>query len=341
MGLEDVLAHANEVVVLDDMGALAREVARFAGADRSLVFRFSERGVPRFPASDLRAEMEQDYREEHFRDDPLHPWMRSLSSRFVVTTETLDRHALRASLAHRDFYARVEIDQLLGLWLDDRPYGRRGMTGFLLTRAGPDYFDERTVRALHTLRGPLRTAARRLKVMEGLAERGDLLEALVGSGCAARSIVWDGTGRIRFRGARADRLLGGATPSPLTSAARALLADQADDHALPNWIRVSRDVVASLVLLPRAVPGGPWVVATTYPAPPHIEGLSPAEANVLRRLARGETNPVIAMTLHVSVETVRTHVRRILRKLDVGNRTEAVVRAREIGLLERGDLAEE
>lgn len=62
-------------------------------------------------------------------------------------------------------------------------------------------------------------------------------------------------------------------------------------------------------------------------------GLSPREQEVLGELAHGATTAEIAATLHISPNTVKTYVRRILEKLDVSNRTEAVARALSLGLL--------
>lgn len=54
-----------------------------------------------------------------------------------------------------------------------------------------------------------------------------------------------------------------------------------------------------------------------------------AEADVLRLLARGLSNREIGLRLYVSKETVRTHVRRILNKLEVSSRTKAASLVRE------------
>ena len=53
---------------------------------------------------------------------------------------------------------------------------------------------------------------------------------------------------------------------------------------------------------------------------PGPELLTPREADVLELLQQGRTNPEIAMALHVSIETVRTHARNIYRKLGVRTR---------------------
>lgn len=61
--------------------------------------------------------------------------------------------------------------------------------------------------------------------------------------------------------------------------------------------------------------------------------LSPREREVLQLLTQGQTNREIAENLIVSVSTVKNHVEHILAKLDVSDRTQAAVRAIELGLL--------
>ncbi len=63
------------------------------------------------------------------------------------------------------------------------------------------------------------------------------------------------------------------------------------------------------------------------------EPISEREQGVLELIARGLSNQEIADTLHISLHTVKTHARRINAKLSVKSRTQAIVRARELGLL--------
>ena len=65
-----------------------------------------------------------------------------------------------------------------------------------------------------------------------------------------------------------------------------------------------------------------------------LPGLTERETEVLRLMAQGKFNKEIAETLVISIRTVKFHVSSILRKLDAGNRTEAVRKAVEQGLLE-------
>ena len=52
--------------------------------------------------------------------------------------------------------------------------------------------------------------------------------------------------------------------------------------------------------------------------------LSAREAEILQWVAMGKTNPEIGAILNISSFTVKNHVQRILRKLDVSSRTQAV-----------------
>lgn len=68
-----------------------------------------------------------------------------------------------------------------------------------------------------------------------------------------------------------------------------------------------------------------------YPADPHVltfpvedYNLSARESEILAWVALGKTNPEIGSILGISTFTVKNHVQRILKKLDVTNRTQAV-----------------
>ena len=65
----------------------------------------------------------------------------------------------------------------------------------------------------------------------------------------------------------------------------------------------------------------------------YIEPLSEREIEVLQLIAEGLTNSEIASRLVLSLGTVKTHARNIYGKLGVHNRTEAVARARVLGIL--------
>jgi LuxR family maltose regulon positive regulatory protein len=90
--------------------------------------------------------------------------------------------------------------------------------------------------------------------------------------------------------------------------------------------------------VPGGVAGGAHDSAQGMP----VEELTTKELEVLHLLAELLTTEEIAGRMFISVNTVRTHVRNILRKLDVNRRNAAVRRARDLGLLTepRGDAAD-
>jgi len=80
------------------------------------------------------------------------------------------------------------------------------------------------------------------------------------------------------------------------------------------------------------------LLSGTQPSPPArpqplLESLSASEVRVLRYLPTNLTGPEIARELHVSPNTVRTHIKSLYAKLGTHGRAEAVTRARAVGLL--------
>jgi DNA-binding NarL/FixJ family response regulator len=68
------------------------------------------------------------------------------------------------------------------------------------------------------------------------------------------------------------------------------------------------------------------------------QALTPREIEVLRLTARGYTNQQIARALHISLSTVKKHLRSVVSKLEVSDRTQATVRAIELGVLVKNGI---
>ena len=81
----------------------------------------------------------------------------------------------------------------------------------------------------------------------------------------------------------------------------------------------------------RAAPGAGREAAGLVPG--LVEQLTDRELDVLALLAAGMPNPRIARELVLTLDTVKKHVSHILGKLGAANRTEAVTRARQLGLI--------
>lgn len=92
--------------------------------------------------------------------------------------------------------------------------------------------------------------------------------------------------------------------------------------ALGVWVGVR--------LFPRGSPAGEFQVNDRAR---ESLGISDREFEVLEQLAAGRSNKEIAAQLNVSPNTVKTHVAKLYGKLEVSRRTEAILRARELGML--------
>jgi LuxR family maltose regulon positive regulatory protein len=97
--------------------------------------------------------------------------------------------------------------------------------------------------------------------------------------------------------------------------------------------RLKSDYVGKLLAVFEA--GEPKREGSPYPLPAQslIAPLSQREIEVLRLIAQGCSNQEISERLFLALDTVKGHNRKIFGKLQVQRRTEAVARARELGLL--------
>ncbi len=92
---------------------------------------------------------------------------------------------------------------------------------------------------------------------------------------------------------------------------------------------VTRTVIDRMTRHPRPDPS----------AERRLRQLTPREREVLKLVARGLSNSEIAAVLVVEESTIKTHMKRILAKLDLRDRVQAVVLAYETGLVQPGGIA--
>jgi len=76
------------------------------------------------------------------------------------------------------------------------------------------------------------------------------------------------------------------------------------------------------------------LAGTSSPQPALSQPLTQREIELLQLMASGMSNKAIAEELHIGENTVKYHLKNIMQKLEVQNRTEAVARAMRIGLLD-------
>jgi LuxR family maltose regulon positive regulatory protein len=107
----------------------------------------------------------------------------------------------------------------------------------------------------------------------------------------------------------------------------ALLCDAADVRPPPSARAVTRE------LSRRRAPAERPVGQPPQPLPAVVEPLSEREREVLRQAAQLQSNAEIAAELHVSVNTVKSHLKSVHRKLCVSRRRDAVRRARQLKLV--------
>ncbi|HEY9244417.1 MAG TPA: LuxR C-terminal-related transcriptional regulator, partial [Streptosporangiaceae bacterium] len=182
----------------------------------------------------------------------------------------------------------------------------------------------------------------------------------------ARLVAGDHLGARQALGAVRDRAAGGEDPSLVACLVEARLSYETGEpargrRALERALRLARPeqlrlpftlerawlrpvlrsdpdlAVAYRELLEPGLVGQagqlPAGQPDSRPAPPVIEPLSDREREVLQHLAGMLSTMEIATEMYISVNTVKTHLRSIYRKLSVAHRGEAVRRARQLKLL--------
>jgi DNA-binding NarL/FixJ family response regulator len=124
----------------------------------------------------------------------------------------------------------------------------------------------------------------------------------------------------------------------LRSGASGFLLKDASAGELAHAVRLvaAGDALLSPGVTRRLIAEFARMGAPRSPSRAHLDGLTERESEVLILIARGKSNAEIANLLIVAEQTVKTHVSRILMKLGLRDRTQAVVFAYETGLVHPG-----
>jgi PAS domain S-box-containing protein len=179
----------------------------------------------------------------------------------------------------------------------------------------------------------------------GLGVGGDVERALENVGVP--SYVLDTTGIVRWINPAAERLVGDVRGKHFTSVvapedsrrARELFSrkvvgaapatEAAGVFVSTSGERVAVEISATPLMNGERVVGVFGLFEGRIDDPPTpLPHLTPRQVEVLRLLEQGRSTKQIAAELHLSTETVRNHIRRLLQSLGVNSRLEAVAAAR-------------
>jgi DNA-binding NarL/FixJ family response regulator len=165
----------------------------------------------------------------------------------------------------------------------------------------------------------------RMPVMDGLEAARQILRADAGMSpprvLMLTTFDLDDYVYAALRAGASGFLLKDATAAELVQAVRVVAAG--DALLAPS---VTRRLIADFARQPRTDP----------PLPAALDVLTQRETEVLRLIARGLSNTEISDTLVIAMQTTKTYVGRILAKLDLRDRAQAVVLAYESGLVTPG-----
>jgi len=334
------------VLTLSDLERTCLEgLQRLVGASGVTLFSFERQGHMRLQGPG--ADALQEYPTQVFRDDPIRLWNLSLpGTTFLAIGHGFDKQQFLRSRANAEFYVPREMGRMCGIWPTGLPFGQDGMFGLMVwLPTWSRHFARAGLQRLERLEAPLRAAASRVRRFRAAEAQTAALYALL-EGQKRPLLLWSPEGQLTWVSTAADaELRGRLRRSELDAAAAAAwkqlhsvdrhsvsehAADAATQEALlgrPRRVTSAEGRLLSVEFY--WVPDGegrPWLVAELLSrgeAQSLIETLTNAELRVLRLLSDGLSNREISDRLQVSIETVKTHVQRVLGKLRVSSRSKA------------------
>jgi len=231
---------------------------------------------------------------------------------------------------------------------DDHEVVRSGFAGLLGTQ--PDFLvvgtaadGAETVRICRTQSPDVVLMDVRMPVLDGIEATRQLTAAAVAGRVQPRVLILTTFDLDQYvydaiRAGASGFLLKDVTAEGLFDAVRIIA--KGDGLLAPT---VTRRLISQFARQPAGLAAGGAETSNVAPAPaagangsPTLGTLTARETQVLRLVAEGLSNPEIAARLTVSEETIKTHVSRMLAKLHLRDRTQAVVAAYESGLVVPG-----
>ena len=237
--------------------------------------------------------------------------------------------------------ARVRV-----LVADDHPIVRAGIVGLLAGEPSIEVVGEAgdgaaAVDLARSLRPDVVLMDLRMPVLDGVAATASIL---AGDGARSRVLVlttYESDDQIlaAIEAGASGYLIKAAPPAEIVAGIHAVAAGTSP---------LSPSVATALVARLREQPAAEAATAAAVgvapaPGPTSPAGATPTatavltdrERDVLSLVAQGLSNPAIGRRLFIGEATVKSHLLRVFAKLEVSDRTRAVTRAMELGLLER------
>jgi DNA-binding CsgD family transcriptional regulator len=283
---------------------------------------------------------------------PLQEVKRRFNPRIAIMSDLLDGRTYRSSEMFNEVFRPLGMERQIVARLSDIPFGQSGVCGLVLCRSEHDREwtrdDERELsHAMPLLSASVERNAR----YEQLQIERDIFATALGRADGSPMLLFRSDGRLIWMSPKAAALLSAhlrrqtALDEPFRGAVHGLLA-----------LQTSPDLPRAITLEVAAGAGGPSLRAGLFSvrslgsdelfvivaleerglAPELVAlgaarfGLTQSEIAVVRELASGAGTRSIGLRLHISHETVRTHLKRIYEKMDVHSRVELLARMRSL-----------
>jgi DNA-binding CsgD family transcriptional regulator len=331
---------ATEATSHDELVEASAQLMRTLDVPSWLLYGIDSAGVRGFGGQNV-DELFCSYRRDGFDNQAPH-WKvkRERNPDIMISSRFIEPRQLKGGAAYNDLFRHFDVEHQLSWRVSAVPHFEPGMLGMMLFRGRSqrDFGGEDT-RQLRWLAAAFAAAARRLDKIARVQDASAVVESMLVDIDPRPRLALDVKGRLLWLSPRAEELIRAQrrhwrVPAPLVVAAKRLA--RGEDAFT---VELTAPAVRAELSLSRTVAGTRFVVvelddcdgAASAPRVQHLatrRQLTLAETEVLGLLAMGLANSEIARRRHTSLDTVKTHVHRILAKLGVRSRTQAALLAR-------------